>query len=106
MRCEICCESIGNADRERWGPEFAHKTCVTAFKHGQVDWQETEREACATVCEGNDVTRAGGVWNTAVKDCATKIRMRSNIELTGASRKAKRPARKAGEVKRRVIHWS
>ena len=47
MRCEICGESIGNSESERFGPEFAHKTCVIAFKHGQIDGKETEREACA-----------------------------------------------------------
>lgn len=37
-----------------------------------------EREACAKVCEGNDMSWADNEWNSAVMDCAVKIRARSN----------------------------
>lgn len=84
MRCEICGESIGNSESERFGPEFAHKTCVIAFKHGQIDGQETEREACARLCAhlysvcvpyGSEVRAADA------DDCACAIRERSNVSI-------------------------
>ena len=37
-----------------------------------------EREACAKVCDENDMSWADTVWNSAVMDCAGKIRSRSN----------------------------
>lgn len=40
MRCAICGEECGSAKQELWGPEFAHSTCVIAFKQGQIDRQE------------------------------------------------------------------
>ncbi len=39
-----------------------------------------EREACAQLCENNDMSWADDVWNEAVRDCAAKIRARSNVK--------------------------
>ena len=71
MRCAICAVSIGNAEQERWGPEFAHTTCVIAFKHGQIDGQETEREACAKIADAKDDMMEYGAGE--------EIMMRSNV---------------------------
>ena len=44
MRCPICSEEVRDTDlAERWGPEFAHATCVTAYNAGKT----AEREQCA-----------------------------------------------------------
>ena len=94
MRCEICGESIGNSESERFGPEFAHKTCVIAFKHGQIDGKETEREACAATAWAigmDEHYKALGLPVDAreVGSLAARvIRERSNGEVRGASRPA------------------
>jgi hypothetical protein len=75
MQCAICNEEIGKASAGYFGPEFAHNTCIVAFKQGQIDGQETEREACAKVCEE---------WIAVHGDYfAEKIRERSNVEVSG-----------------------
>ena len=44
MRCPICSEEVRDTDQaERWGPEFAHSTCVTAYNAGKA--AERERYA-------------------------------------------------------------
>lgn len=48
MRCPICSEEVGDARQaRRWGPEFAHARCVTAFNVGKED----ERERCAALAD-------------------------------------------------------
>ena len=35
MRCPICSEEVRDTDQaERWGPEYAHATCVAAYNAG------------------------------------------------------------------------
>lgn len=70
MKCAICNEETIGADPVKWGPEFAHKTCVTAFYAG-VD---VERERCVAVCE--DVARRQAYWHakSAAGECADFIR--------------------------------
>jgi hypothetical protein len=51
MQCAICNDEIGLASAVYFGPEFAHNSCIIAFKHGQDDGRETEREACASICD-------------------------------------------------------
>ena len=46
MKCAICAEETLGRDQVKWGPEFAHRTCVTAFNTGVQD----EREACGSLC--------------------------------------------------------
>lgn len=68
MRCAICGESIGNSEKQRWGPEFAHRPCVLAFNAGVID----EREECAKLCD-----ELGEDHNTNGYGCAAAIRERS-----------------------------
>lgn len=54
-----------------------------AFLWGMEIGTESEREACAKVCDAHtvdDVLVGVGI----AKSCATMIRMRSNVEITGA----------------------
>ena len=47
MRCPICSEEVKAEDQaERWGPEFAHATCVTAYEAGKAAERERLAEAC------------------------------------------------------------
>lgn len=86
MKCAICNEETIGSDPVKWGPEFAHSTCVIAFKHGQIDGQETEREACAKVCEALELvfecqSAQPGYWPDQIAHkCAIAIRERSNVE--------------------------
>lgn len=37
MKCSICSKEMTHQERsERWGPEYAHSNCVTAFEAGQA----------------------------------------------------------------------
>ena len=75
MKCAICNEETIGRDPVKWGPEFAHSTCVIAFKHGQIDGQETEREACAKVCEDLNAYKE----DDPGASFAAAIRARSNV---------------------------
>jgi hypothetical protein len=45
MRCPICKEDVkARSHAERWGPEFAHATCVAAYNAGKDDARESERQ--------------------------------------------------------------
>lgn len=77
MKCAICNEETIGRDPVKWGPEFAHRTCVIAFEHGQIDGQETEREACAKRCE--HLSHIGSENQLWMRDrCVAAIRQRSN----------------------------
>jgi hypothetical protein len=70
MRCPICSEEVKSEDQaDRWGPEFAHATCVTAYNAGKAD----ERERCASLCEAHAGMRGTGAW-TALTAAADRIR--------------------------------
>ena len=88
--------AIAGGDKSS-APRDWFEALLDALDGEREDAVAAEREACATVCEGNDVTRAGGVWNTAVKDCATKIRMRSNAIAQGREH-SERPAGAEGST--------
>lgn len=87
MECPICNEEIGAANAGRFGPEFAHNTCIVAFKQGQIDGQETEREACAKVCESlcESAERESGAEAAGWLDKAAEL-MRSNGGIQGSAR--------------------
>lgn len=60
MKCAICGEEGGSAKQELWGPEFAHSTCVIAFKQGQIDGQEgLEQQLSAARAEVEQAFREG-----------------------------------------------
>lgn len=41
MRCPICSEEVRDTEQaERWGPDLAHVTCVTAYNAGKADKTE------------------------------------------------------------------
>lgn len=46
---------------------------------------EEERDACAKVCDeqiDQTLEYEEAIWNNAAKECAAKIRERSNVEVT------------------------
>lgn len=43
MRCPICNDDVEAAEQAmRWGPEFAHARCVTAYNYGKLDAASSE----------------------------------------------------------------
>lgn len=41
MRCPICSEEVADVEEvQRWGPEWAHSRCVTAYNHGKSDAEQ------------------------------------------------------------------
>ena len=49
MRCPICHEEVASAEQaERWGPEFAHTRCVTAYNYGKADAAPEAPAQCDT----------------------------------------------------------
>ena len=60
MRCPICSEEVRDVDQaERWGPEFAHATCVTAYNAGKAAererWQRVAAAAQAVTNGAEDI---------------------------------------------------
>ena len=84
MRCGICNIDAASHEATRWGPEFAHKTCVVAFNAGKLN----EREACEQVCHEIELDARANIIDTAdewqqgaaeaARECWKAIRMRSN----------------------------
>ena len=60
MRCPICSEEVRDVDQaERWGPEFAHATCVSAYNAGKAAererWQRVAAAAQAVTNGAEDI---------------------------------------------------
>ncbi len=63
-------------------PIFGHPAdgCEPLYNQATLDAAvAAEREACAKLCEDNDLSWADHEWNNAVADCATKIRARGEL---------------------------
>jgi hypothetical protein len=76
MRCAICGEETLGFNPVKWGPEFAHRTCVKAFEAGKI----AEREACANDC--GQLSHIGSKNQLWMRDrCVAVIRARSNLPI-------------------------
>jgi hypothetical protein len=77
----------------RVGFDTENETGMTCLELFAIDVAKTEREACAKLCEThvdeytNTFPPAGHYKRDMdCHECASAIRMRSNVELTGAAR--------------------
>lgn len=62
MQCPICNEEVRADDQaERWGPEFAHTTCVTAYNAGVATERDRWMEASGAVSAGVQAADLPGV---------------------------------------------
>ena len=75
---------------DEWWKQTKPAECDELKPYFEEAWEisaTTEREACAKVCEGLEDCFADHLSNNAAVAalvCADKIRMRSNVELTGS----------------------
>jgi hypothetical protein len=83
MECAICHEETLGRDPVRWGPEFAHRTCVVAFDVGA----DVERSACIEAGQALLVNRPddppANYFDGGVKACIGEMLKRSNVIAQG-----------------------
>ena len=77
MKCAICHEETIGRDPVKWGPEFAHRTCVVAFDAG-VD---VERYRMRDIVK--DDAHAMTFQSLGQYRSALIAALRSNVELRG-----------------------